>query len=77
MKLALLISKKIFPTDSTLILAVVVGLFGTVMVSVPSFAVLVAMVTGHVNPPSVDKRIFTVAQFTGAPVVLATVQVTV
>ena len=47
-KLALLISKKIFPTASTLIRAVVVTLFGTVIVSVPSFGVLSTITTGHV-----------------------------
>ena len=39
---ALLISKKIFPIASILTLAVVVKLFGTNMVSEPSFAILSA-----------------------------------
>ena len=42
------ISKKIFPTASILILAVVVILFGTTMLSVPSFGVLAAITIGNV-----------------------------
>ena len=38
-KLVLLISKKIFPTASTFTLAVVVEIFGTVIVWLPSFGV--------------------------------------
>jgi hypothetical protein len=76
-KLVLQMSKKILPTDSTLIRAVVVGELGIITSSVPSFAVLATNVTGKVNPPSVDKRIFTFEQLTGALVVFATVQVTV
>ena len=76
-KLVLEISKKIFPTDSTFILAVVVGVFGMAKVSVPSFGVLAANTVGKVCPPSVDKDIFTLAQLTGKAVVLATFHVTV
>ena len=71
------ISKNIFPTASTFILAVVVGVFGMVSASVPSFAVLAARTVGKVCPPSVDKDIFTLAQLTGEAVVLATDQVIV
>ena len=76
-KLVLEISKKIFPTDMILILAVVDGVLGIVTTSVPSFGVLATRTVGKVNPPSVDNRIFTLAQFTGAAVVLATAHVTV
>ena len=73
-KLALEISKKIFPTDSTFILAVVVGRLGMLNVSEPSFVVLAINTVGKVCPPSVDKDIFTLAQLTGEPVVPATFQ---
>jgi hypothetical protein len=76
-KFALQISKKILPTDSTLILAVVDALFGTVIVSDPSFGVFEINTTGHVKPPSVDNKIFTLAQLTGAKSDPLTVQVTV
>ena len=66
------ISKKILPTASTFILAVAVGVFGIVSNSVPSFGILAANTVGKVCPPSVDKDIFTLAQLTGAAVVLAT-----
>ena len=74
-KLLLEISKKILPTDSTFILAVVVGMLGIVTDCVPSLGVLAASVYGQVLPPSVDIRMFTLAQLTGAAVVLLTVQV--
>ena len=76
-KLVLEISKNILPTDSILILAVVVGVAGIVIASLPSFAVLATNTVGNVKPPSVDKEIFTLAQLTGAAVVLATDQVMV
>jgi hypothetical protein len=76
-KSALLMSKKILPTDSIFILAVVVATFGIVTVSVPSFGVLAESTVGKVVPPSVDKDIFTLAQLTGAPVVPATFHVMV
>ena len=64
-KFTSLISKKIFPMASIFILAVVVaGTEGTVMVSVPSFAVLARITVGKVLPPSVDNDILTLAQFT-------------
>ena len=75
--LALLISKKILPIASTLILPVVVRVEGTVKVSVPSLAVLAANTVGKVTPPSVEKLIITFAQLIGAPVVPFTDQVTV
>lgn len=43
-KLLFDMSKKIFPTDSTFILAVVVGTFGMVTSCVPSLGVLAASV---------------------------------
>ena len=76
-KFVLDISKKIFPTASTFILAVVVGVLGIVNTSVPSLGVLAANTVGKVCPPSVDKDIFTLAQLTGAAVVLATAHVIV
>src|SRR5690349_24271590 len=76
-KLAFEISKKIFPTASTFILAVVVGVFGIVSTSLPSFGVLAASTVGKVCPPSVDKDIFTFAQLTGEAVVFATAHVIV
>ena len=74
-KFALEISKKMFPTASTFILAVVVGVFGITSVSVPSLAVLAINTVGKVWPPSVDNDIFTLAQLTGEAVVFATDQV--
>ena len=74
-KLAFEISKKILPTASTFILAVVVAIEGIITVSVPSFGVLAEITVGKVTPPSVDKDIFTLAQLTGAAVVLFTNQV--
>src|SRR5437868_9020434 len=76
-KSAFEISKNIFPTASTFILAVVVGVFGITNASVPSFGVLAANTVGNVWPPSIDKDIFTLAQLTGAAVVLATAHVIV
>mgnify|MGYP001771087526 CR=1 FL=1 len=76
-KLALEISKKILPTASTLMRAVVVAVFGMVTTSVPSFGVLAANTVGKVCPPSVDKEIFTLAQLMGAAVVPFTLQVMV
>ena len=76
-KLVLEISKKILPTASTFILAVVVGVFGITNASEPSFAVLATNTVGNVCPPSVLNEIFTLAQLTGAAVVLATDQVIV
>ena len=75
-KLVLEISKKILPTASTFILAVVVGVLGMVTTSLPSLVVLATNVL-KVVPPSVEMDIFTLAQLTGEAVVLATFQVTV
>ena len=75
-KLVLEISKKIFPTASTLILAVVVGVLGIVTTSLPSLGVLATKVL-NVLPPSVEMDIFTLAQLTGDAVVLATFHVIV
>src|SRR5215213_5524404 len=76
-KFTLLISKKIFPTASIFTLHCEPGLFGTVIFSVPSFGVLAASVMGKLFPPSVESRILTVAQLTGATLVEFTLQVTV
>ena len=70
-------SKKILPTASTFILAVVDAPTGITTDSVPSLAVLAANIVGKVLPPSVLKEIFTLAQLTGAAVVLFTLQVIV
>ena len=75
-KLVLEISKKILPTASTFILAVVVGVLGIITTSLPSLAVLATKVL-KVVPPSVEMDIFTLAQLTGEAVVPATFQVTV
>ena len=74
-KFVLLISKKILPTASTFILAVVVAPTGITTGSVPSLGVLAANTVGKVCPPSVLNEIFTFAQLTGAAVVLFTLQV--
>lgn len=75
-KLVLEISKKIFPTASIFILAVVVGVLGIVTTSLPSLGVLATSVL-NVVPPSVETDIFTFAQLTGDAVVLATFHVIV
>ena len=74
-KFVLLISKKILPTASIFILAVVVGVDGITNACVPSLGVFAASTVGKVCPPSVLNEIFTLAQLTGAAVVLATLQV--
>lgn len=70
LKSVLEISKNILPTASTFILAVVVAPAGIVTTSEPSFAVLADITVGKVVPPSVDNDILTLAQLTGARVVL-------
>ena len=50
---------------------------GIVTDSVPSLGVLASKTVGKVTPPSVDKDILTLAQLTGAVLVLLTLQVTV
>src|SRR5215216_4937880 len=76
-KLAFEISKKILFAHTTLMRALVVGVFGTIIVCVPSLGVSASMVCGNVAPPSVESRIVTFGQLTGAWVVLATFHVTV
>ena len=71
------ISKNIFPTAFTFILAVVEFTLGRVTCWLPSFAVPLTNTVGKVFPPSVDKRISTVAQLTVAAFVFATFHVTV
>ena len=70
-------SKKMLPTASTLMRAVVVLTFGTMMVWLPSLGVLSAMTMGNVWPPSVDSEILTLAALMGAALVPLTAQVTV
>jgi len=76
-KLVSEMSKKMLPTASTFIRAVVVGVLGIETDSLPSFAVLARRVVGKVLPPSVETEILTLAALTGAAVVLATFHVTV
>ena len=76
-KLLFDISKKVSADEITIIRQVVLLTFGTVMDCVPSFGVLAASTVGNVCPPSVLNDIFTLAQLTGAAVVLATAQVIV
>src|SRR5678810_1011624 len=76
-KFVLEISKKIFPTASTFIRLVVPVVEGTVITSVPSFAVEDANTVGKVLPPSVDNKIFTAAQLTAPALVPFTLHVTV
>ena len=71
------ILKKMLPTASTLMRAVEVGVFGTLIVAVPLFGVLVARVNGKLLPPSSESRTRTFAQLIGAAEVLATFHVTV
>jgi hypothetical protein len=71
------ISKKMFPTASTLILAVEDEAEGRVTAWLPSLGVLAARTVGNVCPPSVERLIITFAQLTGANVLLATDHVTV
>src|SRR3954462_12976533 len=70
-------SKKIFPTDITSILAFVVFTFGIVTWAEPVLGVVASNTVGKLSPPFVDSRIFTLAQFTGAPLLRATFQVIV
>jgi len=71
------ISKKMLPTASTFIRAVVVDIFGIVTDWLPSLGVLARSVIGKVLPPSVEREILTFAALTGAAVVLLTFHVTV
>ena len=75
-KLAFEMSKKMLPAHSTLMRADEVASLGTVMLCEPSLAVLSAKVWPKVVPPSVESKILTEEQLTGAAVVLATSQVT-
>ena len=76
-KLVFEISKKMLPTASTFILAVVVGVAGINNASVPSLGVLAASTVGKVCPPSVLNEIFTLAHSTGVKLLLATLHVIV
>src|SRR6476661_981833 len=50
---------------------------GSVTMALPLLGTPLSSVVGYVKPPSVERRMFTVAQLTGAAVVPATFQVTV
>src|SRR5258705_13394183 len=63
--------KKTFPTASTFTRAEPVGVVGMVTVSEPSLGVLLARTIGKVKPPSVESRMRTAPQLTGAFTVLA------
>ncbi len=76
-KLVLDISKKILDEQRTITRQVVDGLLGTIISCEPSLATFVARVMGYVKPPSVESKISTLAQLTGAAAVPATSQVTV
>jgi hypothetical protein len=76
-KLVLEISKKMLLAQATLMRAVLVGVFGTVMEDEPLFGALAANTVGKVLPPSVDSEIATLGQLTGAKLVLATFHATV
>ena len=60
-----------------MIRAVLVLILGKVTGCDPSFGVLASRVVGKVCPSSVDRRMSTFAQLTGAAVLLATFQVMV
>src|SRR6476661_1784247 len=60
-----------------MIRAWLVLMLGAVTVAEPSLAVPASSTVGYVRPPSVESRMFTVAQFTPLAVVPATLQVTV
>ena len=76
-KLALEISKNMLLAHSTFTRAEEVASLGTVIFSEPSLAVPEASVCVKVEPPSVERRIFTDEQLTGDAVVLATSHLTV
>ena len=69
--------KKMFPFAATLIRPCAVGVPGIVTVCEPSLAVSFAKIIGKEFPPSIESRICTLAQLTGARFVFATFQVTV
>ena len=70
-------SKNVPLAQITITLAVVEATLGTVTGCVPSFGTLLANTVGNVAPPSVDNKISTLAQATGARSVPDTSQVTV
>src|SRR5688572_11196746 len=76
-KFAFETSKKMFPTASTLMRAVVVVPAGITTACEPSFGVLATSTVGNDVPPFVDSRMRTFAAPTGATAVFATSQVTV
>jgi hypothetical protein len=76
-KFAFEMSKKMFPTASTLILACVVLTLGSVTTSEPSLSVLSTSTVEKEFPPFVESRIRTFAQLTGVRFVDATFHVTV
>ena len=72
---ALLMSKKILLLLFTLMRPTVVLRFGTIMFSEPSLAVFDTSVYGNVCPLSVENRMSTLGEFTGATSLLATLHV--
>lgn len=60
-----------------MIRAVVDGVFGIVMLWLPSFAVFAKSTVGNVFPPSVESKILTFGLLNGAPAVLPAFHVTV
>src|SRR2546421_57627 len=60
-KLASETSKKMLPTASTLMRAVLAEIFGTVTAAEPLLGVLATSTVGKVFPPSVESEIFTFA----------------
>jgi hypothetical protein len=73
-KFVLEMSKKTFAYASTLIRAVLVGVFGSTTTSEPSFGVAAANTVGKLAPPLVDSRMLTEPAKALEPL---TVQVTV
>jgi len=67
----------LFPSTFTLTVELSPPVTGTAASCEPSLGTSDAIVYGNVNPPSVDKRIFTVAVFTTPPSVPATSHVIV
>ena len=75
-KLVFEMSKKILPTASTLMRAVVLAELGTVTVFDPVLGVEGVNIVGKLLPPSVDNEIFTFVAFTGRAAVPAGFHVT-
>ncbi len=76
-KFVSLMSQKMLPAASTFTRQVELTTPGRETDWVPSFGVLASSVVGKVFPPSVERRMLTLAAFTGAPLVPTTFHVTV